>query len=412
MDHELSPSGLYRVEVDDLELTQAPVLVHTLHGSLDAGGVGSLVASHLLDSLPAQRVVTFLADELIDYRSRRPPMLFEDFAYTDYEEPVLAIDLLRDDEGRPLLVLHGPEPDLRWDAFVSDVAELVERLGVERTIGVHGMPGPVPHTRPVAVTTHGSALEKLEENRGVMIGKIQVPGSASGLLEFRLGEAGHPATGLSVTVPHYLAQNQYPPAAAEAVRWIARAGDLSLPVGELEAASASMQEQIAAHVQGSPEVAAVVEALERQYDQYAQVADPAARERSLTAGRPQVPTADEIGAEAEAFLAAELRAAMGQGPVREDAGGDAGKSAADTPAGPADAASPGGETGSGGPSAGGSADGAADGSADGAAQERPGRDDEGDGRAPQAGPADDPGAGGGQDGPGGGPPRFRWPWQR
>ena len=308
-----SSEGLYRVEVEDLTDARAPLLVHTLRGSLDAGGVGEQVARHLLESLPSRRVVTFDADELIDYRSRRPAMELENFRYSAYHEPQIAIDLLKDDEGQPLLLLHGAEPDLRWEAFVEDVTVLVERLGVTQSLGVHGFPAPVPHTRPTQVQTHGDEVAELEERRGIMLGTIQLPGSASSLLEYRLQEKGHRSTGLSVGVPHYLAQNEFPAAAAEAVRWISRAGGLALPVGDLEAEAAEVAAAIAEQVDKSPEIGAMVQQLEAQFDNYVEVAkNGGADSRTLP---PSVPSAEEIGAEAEAFLAEQVQMPTDEGIV-------------------------------------------------------------------------------------------------
>ncbi|UNX55965.1 PAC2 family protein [Georgenia sp. TF02-10] len=278
-----------------------PVLVHALRGGLDAGNAGALAAQHLLESLPAERVATFDSDALVDYRSRRPPLTFADGQFSDYEDPVIALDLLRDDEGNPLLLLHGPEPDLRWDGFVDAVTTLVETLGVQRTIGVHGIPMAVPHTRPTTVTAHATRAG-LVRNAAQMLGTIQVPGSVAGLLELRLGRAGHDAVGFSANVPHYLAQSEYPQAAAELVRQVARNADLALPVGELEAAAADVAQQIATQVAASAEVGAVVSALERQYDAYvASAAQPG--QTTLLADPGSLPTGDQIGAELEAFLA-------------------------------------------------------------------------------------------------------------
>ena len=295
------PLDLYTMSPHAYDAAPVPMLVHAMQGSLDAGHAGALVVRHLLDSLPVERIATFDADALVDYRSRRPPMIFENFQYTDYEEPVIALDLLRDDEGTPLLLLHGPEPDLRWDAFTSAVIALVEDLGVQRTIGVQGIPMAVPHTRPVTVTSHATRAGLINP-QAHMMGTVQVPGNISGLLELRLGRAGHDAVGFAANVPHYLSQAPYPRAAAELVRQIARNTGLALPVGELEASAAETMLQIEAQVSASAEVGAVVHALEQQYDAYfAAAAQPG--HTTLLAEPGKMPTADEIGAELEAFLA-------------------------------------------------------------------------------------------------------------
>ncbi|MPV37075.1 PAC2 family protein [Georgenia subflava] len=295
------PQDLYSRSPEAFDAVPVPVLVHALRGSLDAGHAGEVVARHLLDSLPAERIVTFDSDALVDYRSRRPAMTFEDWRFTDYDEPVIALDLLRDDEGTEMLLLHGPEPDLQWDRFTAAVVDLVEELGVQRTIGVHGIPMAVPHTRPTTVTSHATRTGLVDPQRHMM-GRVQVPGNVAGLIELRLGRRGHDALGFAANVPHYLAQSEYPQAAAELIRQIAANTGLALPVGELEAAAAETALQIEAQVSASEEVGAVVHALEQQYDAYMEAAAQPSH-TTLLAEPGELPTAEEIGAELEAFLA-------------------------------------------------------------------------------------------------------------
>lgn len=273
----------------------APVMVHALRGSIDAGHAGALVVSHLLETLRSRRVATFDLDELLDYRSRRPALTFERSAFVDYAEPQLALDWLDTGEGG-LLLLHGPEPDLRWERFASAVEQVVERLGVRTTVGLHGIPMGVPHTRPIAVTAHATR-EGLVDHGMDMFGTVQVPGSASSLLEYRLGQRGHDAMGFAVHVPHYLAQSEYPAAAVELVRSLERVTGADLRAEALVTAAKALAVEIEEQVAASAEVAAVVSALETQYDAYQEAAG-----RSLLASE-QVPSADELAAQFEAFLA-------------------------------------------------------------------------------------------------------------
>lgn len=277
-----------------------PVLVHALQGAFDAGDAGRQAAEHLASTLGSERVATFDLDELLDYRARRPAMMFENGAFTDYERPELAVDLLRDDEGVPLLLLHGPEPDLRWDAFVDAVETIVADFGVRLTIGVHGIPMGVPHTRPLTVTAHATRRELIADHPN-FLGSVQLPASVSALLEYELGRRGRDAVGISVNVPHYLSQTEYPQAAAELIRQISRTADLSLPVGDLEAEGVKVLEEIDRQVGESAEVTGVVRALERNYDEHAQRA--VAEGRHPLPAPVDVPSADDIAAQVEAFLA-------------------------------------------------------------------------------------------------------------
>ena len=280
---------------------RARVLVNALTGAMDAGHAAALAAQHLTATLDTQRVWTFDVDELVDYRAHRPPMTFEKWRWTDYEEPYVVLDLLRDDEGTELLLLHGTEPDLRWNAFVDAVIEAVERYGVQRTISIHGVPMGVPHTRPTTVTAHASQSDLIPAQPEIL-GTVQVPGSVTGLIEYRLGQEGHQAVGFSANVPHYLAQSQFHQAAAELVRQTARSAELALPVGDLERAAAEAAMEIERQVAASPEVTAVVRALEQQYDAFMRGVNKETR-ATLLAQPVELPTADEIGAAVEAFLA-------------------------------------------------------------------------------------------------------------
>lgn len=304
------PRELYTVEEDTAaELTRELaetgdtqlVLVHALRGFIDAGGAGEVATEHLLERFVARRLVTFDADRLVDYRARRPMMTFDVWRWRDYDPPQLVVDLLRDADGVPFLLMHGLEPDVQWEAFVAAVRQVVERFGVRLVVGMHGIPMAVPHTRPLTATRHGTRRE-LTSTPG-WFGMVQVPGSAASLLEYRLGRWGIDAAGVGVHVPHYLAQSSFPAAARTALEHVEEVAGLALGADELAGAAADAIEQVDRQVAESPEVAAVVRALEEQYD---------GMERGigrvgLLADAADLPTADEIGAELERFLAEQPR---------------------------------------------------------------------------------------------------------
>ena len=114
-------------------------------------------------------------------------------------------------------------------------------------------------------------------------------------MELRLGEAGHDAMGFAVHVPHYLARAEYPQAARVLVDHVGIAGGLYLSTEALSVAAERAEKEIGDQVAASEEVKEVVEALERQYD-----AVTAGRARALSE---DLPSADELAAEVEKFLA-------------------------------------------------------------------------------------------------------------
>ncbi|WP_159806613.1 proteasome assembly chaperone family protein [Cellulomonas citrea] len=312
----LDPSELYEVDeqvalkVPHAGTGTGPVLVHALRGFVDAGAAGRVATDHLLAELPNERLVTFDADQLLDYRSRRPTMTFEATTWSGYDEPEIVVDRVEDAEGIPFLLMHGLEPDVQWERWVAAVRQIVERFDVPLTVGLQGLPMGVPHTRPATVTAHATR-SALVADHSAWFGTVQVPASAAALLELRLGQSGFDAMGFSVHVPHYLAQSPYPSAGIAALEQVERSTGLRLHSEGLRPAAEQSVAEVERQVAEQPEVAAVVHALEEQYDAFT---------RSI--GRPGLlapggglPTADELGAEFERFLAAQDGASDEGGPL-------------------------------------------------------------------------------------------------
>lgn len=298
-------SGMYELEFPAPQLSSSdgrgPVLIHALEGFSDAGHAIRLAAQHLKDSLDSELVASFAIDELLDYRSRRPLMTFKTDHFTKYENPELNLYALRDTVGTPFLLLAGLEPDLRWERFVTAVRLLAERLGVRRTIGMGTIPMAVPHTRPITMTAHSNDKTLIADHTP-WVGEVQVPGSASNLLEYRMSQHGHEVVGFTVHVPHYLAQTDYPAAAEALLAEAARNASLQIPLEALSEAGAQVLTKVNEQVEASAEVAQVVAALERQYDAFV-----AAQEnRSLLASDEKLPSGEELGAEFERFLAQQV----------------------------------------------------------------------------------------------------------
>lgn len=293
----LDPDDLYEVDSDVPDLSGA-VLLHHFDGFMDAGSAGRLLADHLLGG-EGRVIARFDVDRLIDYRSRRPTMTYAIDHWEDYEAPELVVRLLHDADAVPYLLLSGPEPDHDWERFSAAVRNLVERWGVRLTAGFHGIPMGAPHTRPLGVTVHATRKDLVGEHQPLP-NRLQVPGSISALLEYRLGKWGHDAIGFAAHVPHYLAQSTYPASSLIVLEALTRATGLKLPEGELREAAEVADAEINRQVAESDEVADVVRALERQYDTFIEASG---RESLLAESVEHMPTAEELGSQFESYLA-------------------------------------------------------------------------------------------------------------
>ncbi len=289
---------LYRIESQP-SAPAGTVLVHALTGFVDAGQAGHLAVTHLLANLEHRVLATFDVDQLLDYRSRRPAMTFDEDHWTGYEQPELVLYEMRDCAGTAFLLLTGPEPDLQWERFADAVRELVERFEVGLTVGLGAAPMAVPHTRPATVTAHATRRELISDYPR-WFNTMQIPGHAGALVEFRLGEAGHDAMGFVVHVPHYLARIEYPESARGLLEHLARTSGLTLPIDALRPEAQRVLTEINEQVARSPANMSVVASLEAQFDASIGKSDwrPLT---SIDAG--SLPTGDEIAAELEQFLA-------------------------------------------------------------------------------------------------------------
>ncbi len=288
----MDPRQLYTVNDEVLAKLKEhrPVLVHQMDGFVDAGQAGRLFASHLLTQLDHEVLAEFDHDQLHDYRSRRPAMVFDTNQWKSYADVQLRLYRMTDEHGEVFLLLTGPEPDVQWERLAAAVVGLIDELDVRLTVSLHGIPMAVPHTRPMTLTAHATDPELVQGYRS-WIDRVEVPASFTGLLEFRLGQLDRKAMGFAVHVPHYLAQATFPEASLALTRTLSQATGIAVPLADLEQASVSNLKDIAEEMSTSSEVQELVASLEAQYD-----ALQADESRS-------VPSADEIGAEFERFLA-------------------------------------------------------------------------------------------------------------
>lgn len=297
----LDPESLY---LRDDVLFHSPELrglnlVMGFTGFADAGHVVRQITDELLDTLDSEMVAQFDADQLIDYRSRRPQVSFVEDHLQDYQAPSLALYRLVDGLGSPFLLLAGFEPDLQWERFARAVVGIVEDLDVNLATWIHSIPMPVPHTRPVGVTVHGNRPDLIE---GISMWKptVEVPAAVGHLLELRLVGAGRNVAGYVIHVPHYLAEAEYPTAAVAGLEYLGAATSLMLPADRLREAGREVGRQIAAQLDASEEVQQVVSRLETRYDEKA---EGTVRRSLLADENDQLPNADALGAAVEAYLA-------------------------------------------------------------------------------------------------------------
>jgi hypothetical protein len=294
-----NPSDLYRFETDAPVPGREPgALIVLLGAFIDAGNIQRILGTHLVDSSDAEVVATFDVDALLDYRGRRPAMVFDTNRWESYADPSMVLYRMSDRDGQTYYLLTGPEPDFQWERTIEAIRQLIQILGVSLVVTSHGIPMGVPHTRPVGMTAHATD-PRLVGGKESPFGQVQVPASFPALLELRLGEAGRDALGFAIHVPQYLAQAEWAEGALAALNAITDATGLDQPNDELVAKAGANNREIASELADNADAVQIVSALEQQYDAFVEGQE---RPSLLATEAEDLPSADELGADIEEFL--------------------------------------------------------------------------------------------------------------
>lgn len=275
----------------------------TLTGFTDAGRMQQQLTAMMTADLEGDDVVSFSADILLDYRARRPVMHFEGDHFDSYQAPELSLTLREDELGNPFLHLHGFEPDFAWDAFADDIIAISDRLSVASTTIVNAVPMPVPHTRPIRMTVSGNRPE-LIERMSMWRPSSHIVASVMHVIEYRMQQSGRPVTGITLLVPHYLAETEIPGVCVTAIEAISSATGLVLPTDELRDLDRDFLARVDEQVAQNEELQSLITSLEERMDE----AEEGSPQRSpLMSDDGSIPSAEMLATELENFLADQRR---------------------------------------------------------------------------------------------------------
>ena len=271
---------LYKLRRGLPELNE-PAVVVALDGWVDAGSAATNAAATLAEG--ARVVASFEADEIFDYRARRPTLQIVHGRPRSLDWPELTMRATKVGE-RDLLVLTGAEPDYRWHELATDVVGLAQRLGVAQWISLGAIPAAVPHTRPVPILGTESKAGLL---RGNILpgpeGVLRVPAAAISVFDISVSKAGIPAVGYFAQIPHYVS-GPYPQASVELLRALEQHLDVQLDVGRLPEEARLMRIRLDAAAAREDGTKAYVERLETLVDEA------------------RMPSGDDLISEIEQFL--------------------------------------------------------------------------------------------------------------
>jgi len=272
-----------------------PTLVVVLTGWIDAGGAARAAAEAIEDDTSASPIAEFDDDVYVDYRARRPIMELRDGLNSVLNWERITLTLGRDQTGRDVLLLSGPEPDMAWHRFTRAVGELAVRLGVRTFAHLGAYPFATPHTRPARISVTSPSQDVLMRVH-YLRSSLDVPAGVAAALEHEMHERGIPAIGIWAQVPHYIASMTYPAASVALLDGLREVTDLVIDAATLRSDVMIQGRRLDSLVAANEEHQAMIGQLEELYDS-STMPMPGMQGPML-----QIASADELAAEVEEFL--------------------------------------------------------------------------------------------------------------
>jgi len=273
-----------------------PVLIVMLTGWIDAGGAAQAAVDAITEEGAASPIIEFDDDTYVDYRARRPTMELREGLHSVLHWERITLSVARDQTGRDLLVLAGPEPDMAWHRFTRVMGDLATRLGVRHMAHLGAYPFAVPHTRSPRLSVSSPSQDVLARVP-FLRSSIDVPAGVAASLEREMHERGIPALGIWAQVPHYISAMSYPAAGVALLDGLREATDVVIDGAALRNEVLVQGRRLDGMIGGNDEHAKMIEQLEQLYDAGDDVVDVIDGGPSL-----EMRSGDELAAELEQFL--------------------------------------------------------------------------------------------------------------
>jgi hypothetical protein len=271
-----------------------PTMVAVLNGWIDAGGAARAAAEAIEDDAAASPIAEFDDDVYIDYRARRPIMELREGLNSVLNWERITLTLGRDQTGRDVLLLSGPEPDMAWHRFTRLVSDIAVLLGVRQFAHLGAYPFATPHTRPARISVTSPSQDMLMRVP-YLRSSIDVPAGAAAALEHAMHERGIPSIGIWAQVPHYIASMTYPAASVALLDGLREVTDLVIDAANLRSDVMIQGRRLDTLVNANEDHMSMISQLEELYDSSTQPM-PGTQGPML-----QIASADELAAEVEEF---------------------------------------------------------------------------------------------------------------
>ncbi len=282
--------------VEDPSLHE-PILIVMMTGWIDAAGAASTAAAELGRACESTPLLSFDDDMYVDYRARRPVMELRNGLNTNLAWSTIELRSGRTPDGKDVLFLVGPEPDMAWRRFGRAVATIAVDLGVTKMVSLGSYPFAAPHTRPARLSVSSPSADLLSSVTFAR-SSVDVPAGMAGVLEHAMHAQKIPALGVWAQVPHYVSSMTYPAASVALLDGVKEATGISIEALGLHDEVVEHRARLDRMISEKPEHEAMVRQLEELHDlAIEQESDPSEPPESL-----ELRSGDELAAEIQEFF--------------------------------------------------------------------------------------------------------------
>ena len=127
------------------------LMVAGFTGWNDAGDAASTAIEHLWEQWGAVALASIDPEEYMDFSVQRPRITVEAGVVTQLSWPATEFGWCRPAGATSVVLVRGPEPQLRWRSYCESVLEVAEAVGCSTIITIGAMLSDVPHSRPTPV---------------------------------------------------------------------------------------------------------------------------------------------------------------------------------------------------------------------------------------------------------------------
>lgn len=295
------------LRIDEEPKLRDPVLLCGFSGWADAGFAASSAVRFVARKYGGHVIAEFDPDEVFSYTVTRPVTALVGPGQRSLRWPRLAWTVVRlPDERHDMLILRGPEPDLRWRACVDAVIQFASRLGVKQVLALAAFHAGVPHNGPPFLIGQSAnpALRVRLTMLGLRESGYEGPAGFVTTIVDAAQKAAIPSAAIWAAVPSYLSGTNNPKLAAALLGAVEQLIGQSVQREELEAAGRHMEKQVDEALRNRPDLANSIRRITGA-PKAPREGGPAAREDTppgRTAEGDELPSAEEVVRNVEEHL--------------------------------------------------------------------------------------------------------------